>query len=54
MNDVYLKEIQLSRELARQIEQITDQYGNVVPENIMRAYRNLCDHYQQQIEEGVQ
>ena len=39
------REIQLSRELAKSIEQITKQYGGVVPESVMRAYNRLVEHY---------
>lgn len=43
-------EIRLSRALAREIEQVTNQYGNVVPNNVMQAYYKLCDHYKFQME----
>ena len=38
-------EIQLSRALAREIDQITRQYGNVVPENVMNAFLKLKEYY---------
>jgi hypothetical protein len=44
------KEIKLSRELAREIEQVTQQYGNVIPQNVMNAYLKLKEHYAWQIE----
>lgn len=44
------KEITLSRDLAREIEQVTRQYGNVVPENVLNAYYKLKEHYALQIE----
>ena len=44
------EEIALSRALANQIEQITHQYGGVVPHNVMLAYNKLCDHYMKQIQ----
>lgn len=47
------KEIRLSRDLAREIEKTTEQYGNVVPHNVMKAYQKLCEHYQVQIENGA-
>ena len=46
------REIQLSRELAKSIEQITKQYGGVVPESVMRAYNRLVEHYNWQQENG--
>ena len=45
-------EIRLSRALAREIEQITEQYGGVVPHNVMQAYRELCNWYQVQMSKG--
>jgi hypothetical protein len=54
MNDMYLEEIRLSRELARAIEQITDQYGRVVPESVYSVYLKLVEHYRKEMELGVQ
>ena len=51
---MYLEEIRLSRELAKAIEQITAQYGGVVPESVYSAYLKLVDHYQKEMESGVQ
>lgn len=48
-----LTEIQLSRALAREIEQITQQYPGTVPHNVMQAYHKLCEHYQVQMEMGA-
>ena len=44
------REIKLSRDLAREIDQVTRQFGNVVPENVMNAYLKLKEHYALQIE----
>lgn len=47
------KEIQLSRALAREIEQSIKQFGIVVPHSVMSAYTKLNEHYQWQIEQGA-
>lgn len=47
------REIQLSRDLAREIEQVTRQYGNVVPENVLNAYYKLKEYYALQNESGL-
>lgn len=44
------QEIKLSRDLAREIEQITHQYGNVIPENVLNAFYKLKEYYVLQIE----
>jgi hypothetical protein len=44
------KEIKLSRDLAREIEQVTQQYGNVIPHNVMNSYLKLKEHYAWQVE----
>jgi hypothetical protein len=44
------RELKLSRDLAREIDQVTRQFGNVVPENVMNAYLKLKEHYALQIE----
>ena len=44
------REIKLSRDLAREIEQVTQQYGNVIPNNVMQAYLKLVEYYARQIE----
>lgn len=46
-------ELQLSRELARAIEQEIQSYGNVVPHSVLAAYQRLNQYYQQQIEMGL-
>lgn len=43
-------EVSLSRALAREIEQVTKQYGNVVPHQVMLAYEKLLEHHQWQKE----
>lgn len=50
MNDLYLKEIQLSRELARVIEQ----YSQSIPEPVFEKWVELLALYQKQIEAGIQ
>ena len=44
------KEIKLSRDLAREIEQSLEQYAQVVPRNILNAYLKLKEYYALQIE----
>jgi hypothetical protein len=44
------QEIKLSRDLAREIEQVTRQYGNVVPEDVLNAFYKLKEYYALQIE----
>lgn len=46
-------EIKLSRELAREIEQVTQQYGNVVPSSILNVYYKLREYYARQIESNM-
>lgn len=50
----YIDEIKLSRELAREIEQAVQQYGQVVPHSVYQAYLRLKELYTKQIEEGIQ
>jgi hypothetical protein len=45
-----IKEIALSRDLSREIEQTMRQWGNVIPENVLNAYLKLKEHYALQIE----
>jgi hypothetical protein len=45
-----IKEIKLSRDLSREIDQVLHQFGNVVPQNVMNAFLKLKDHYAWQIE----
>ena len=43
-------EIKYSRELANEIEQITQQYGNgIVPNSVLNAYLKLKQHYAVQL-----
>lgn len=44
------KEIALSRELAREIELITHQFGKVVPHSVLNAYDKLKSHYRTHVE----
>jgi hypothetical protein len=46
-------EIKLSRALAKTIEQNLIQFGNVMPQDVIKAYHELRKHYQWQIEQGV-
>ena len=48
-----IEELRLSRELAAEIQQTVEQYGQVIPNNVMQAYNRLYGHYikQQQSEE---
>ena len=44
------KEIIASRELARSIAQITEQYGNgIVPNSVFQAYNKLLEVYKDQL-----
>lgn len=43
-------EVVASRALAREIEQMVEQYGNVFPQNVIRAYNNLNEIYKKQLE----
>ena len=54
MNNAYLEEIRLSRELMKAIGQEIEAYGQVVPHSVMVAYNRLLQHYAKEIEEGVQ
>ena len=47
------REIKLSRDLAREIEQSIRQYGNAIPENVLNAYLKLKEYYALQIESGM-
>ena len=46
MENLYLQEIRLSRELARAIEQELNQYGKIIPPSIHTAYLKLVEHYE--------
>jgi len=54
MDKNYTEEIRLSRELARAIEHLDEQYKNIIPMTIWKPYLKLKDHYQKEIHEGVQ
>jgi hypothetical protein len=54
MDKHYLEEIRLSRELARAIEQLDEQYRNIVPLSIWQPYLKLKKHYEQEIQDGTQ
>lgn len=46
-------EIRLSRALAREIDQVLQSYGQVVPHSVYKAYLELKKHYDWQIENGM-
>ena len=50
----YAEEIRLSRALAHAIEQNLTQFGKVIPHDVYTAYIKLKNHYQAQIEQGIQ
>jgi hypothetical protein len=54
MDKHYLKEIQLSRELACAIEQLDEQYRNIIPHAIWQPYLKLKEHYLKEIQEDIQ
>jgi hypothetical protein len=54
MEKHYITEIQLCRELVRAIEQLDEQYRNIVPLSIWQPYLKLKDHYEIQKENGIQ
>lgn len=43
-----IRELELSRNLARSIEQVTKQYGLVVPNSVMQEFYKLKEHYESQ------
>ncbi|NBX49446.1 hypothetical protein EBT25_05780 [bacterium] len=49
----YMKEIELSRALARAIEVEMKSYGPVIPHSVLKRYNELKKHYEQQMEEGL-
>jgi hypothetical protein len=53
MND-YIEEIRLSRELAREIGQLNEQYRGVIPRSVWKAYLKLTEHYEKEITNGTQ
>jgi hypothetical protein len=54
IDEMYSKEIQLSRELMRTIEQELQSFGQVIPHSVHQAYLRLYEHYQSEIESGIQ
>ena len=54
MDKHYLEEIKLLRELDASIEQLDEQYRNIIPRSIWQSYLKLKNHYHQEIENGVQ
>lgn len=46
-------EIRLSRALAREIDQVLQSYGQVVPHGVYKAFLELKKHYDWQIENGM-
>ena len=45
-----IKELQLSREPVREIEEVQRQYKGVIPQNVMNVYNKLLQHYAWEIE----
>lgn len=45
------KELELSRALANEIRAIIEQYGNVIPDNVLKAYNRLKELYNFQLEQ---
>ena len=41
-----IQELSLLRGLARSIEDVTAQYGQVVPQSVMQEYNKLKEHYE--------
>jgi len=54
MNQYYIEELRLSRELANAIAEEFQSYGQVVPHSVFEAYKRLVEHYKKEQEEGVQ
>lgn len=50
----YHEEIRLSRELAKSIEQLTEQYDRILPQSVMQSYKKLKEHYEKQIQDDIQ
>lgn len=44
------EEIRLSRELAREIERLSEQFRGVVPRSVWAKFKKLNKHYQRQME----
>lgn len=54
MDKNYITEIQLCRELVQAIEQLNEQYRNIIPLSIWKSYLKLKEHYELQKDEGIQ
>jgi hypothetical protein len=54
MDKHYIEEIRLSRELAKEIGELDEQYRGLIPKTIWNIYLKLQDHYQKEIEDGIQ
>lgn len=54
MDKHYITEIQLCRELVRAIEQLNEQYRNIIPLSIWNVYLKLQKHYELERDEGTQ
>jgi len=44
------KELSLSRDLSREIEQTLRQWGDILPENVLNSYLKLKEYYALQVE----
>ena len=44
------EELRLSRALVNEIQQVVEQYGNVIPHNVVIAYNKLYGYYIKQIQ----
>ena len=53
MNNYYLEELKLSRELARAIGQEIESFGQVVPHSVFETWKRLVEHYKKEMDEGV-
>jgi hypothetical protein len=49
MNESYIREIRLSRELIGQLEN----HINNLPDSIKETYKELLKHYSEQVEQGI-
>jgi hypothetical protein len=43
------KEIKLSRDLARAVDQVIKQYGLIVPQSVIVPYNKLLEHYKKEM-----
>lgn len=53
MDNRYIEEIRLSRELTRAIESELASFGKVIPEPVYRAYIKLQELYRQQMVDNL-